>query len=127
MKFTASIAAAIVVAAAPVFASCPDNPPRIKWNTHSGDQRVNDAYLQKLLPGKKVKFGSDGTEVYKKNGSYTYRTSKGNFDAPNYRFYKDGTRCINYANPRFDLYVVNDKRLILINAKGWRGEGKVTK
>ncbi|MCA0872353.1 hypothetical protein LCL97_16080 [Seohaeicola saemankumensis] len=126
MKRAFAIAAAVLVAAAPAFAACPDKAPRIKWNTHSGDQRVNDAYLQKLLPGKKVRFDS-GYESYNKNGSYTFRAGSQKHDAPSYRFYKDGSRCINYANPRFDLYVVNDKRLILVNAQGGRYQGKVTK
>jgi hypothetical protein len=118
---------AFVLTASTAIADCPGKPPKVKWNTHSGDQRVNAAYLQKLLPGKKVKFGGDGTEVYHKNGKYTYRASGGNYDAPSYKFYSDGTRCINYPNPRFDLYVVNDKRLILVNAEGGRLEGKVSR
>lgn len=108
-------------------AGCPNSPPNVKWNSHSGDQHVNAAYLQKLLVGKKVKFGGDGTEVYHKNGTYTYRASGGNYDAPSYKFYANGVRCINYPDPRFDLYVVNDKRLLLINAGGGRIVGKVTR
>lgn len=108
-------------------AGCPNSPPKMNWNAHSGDQRVDAAYLQKLLTGKMVNFGSDGTEIYNKNGTYTYRTSAKSYDAPSYKFYNNGVRCINYSNPRFDLYVVNEKRLILVNAKGNRMEGKLTK
>lgn len=107
-------------------AECPKNSPNAKWNTHSEDQRVDAAYLQKLLPGKKVKFGKAGTEVYNSDGSYTYRTSNKSYDAPNYKFYNDGVRCINYSNPRFDLYVINGKRLFLINGKGGRLKGELT-
>ncbi len=128
MNLTTCLLASLLIAwTGSAFAGCPNKPPKQKWNTHSGDQRVNAAYLEKLLTGKKVKFKGEGTEIYKNKGTYTYKTSSNNYDAPSYRFYNDGTRCINYPTPRFDLYVVNEKRLILVNAKGGRLEGKVTK
>lgn len=126
MKFTVCIVAAMVTSMT-AYADCPSSPPKITWNTQSGDQRVNADYLQKLLPGKKVKFQGDGTEVYHLNGSYSYLTADKKYDAPSYKFYDDGTRCTEYSKPRFDLYVVNEKRLILVNAYGDRLEGRLSK
>jgi hypothetical protein len=122
-KLPLFLASVFVVIAGAAVAKSPNKPPKIMWATHSGDQRVDASYLENCFQEKKLSYGSDGTEVYHKNGSYTYRTSGGNYDAPSYKFYANGVRCINYANPRFDLYVVNEKCLILVNAKGWRGEG----
>ncbi|MCV6823884.1 MULTISPECIES: hypothetical protein [Halocynthiibacter] len=126
MKFALSFIAGTAIATG-AFASCPASSPNIKWNTHSGDQRVNAAFLQKTLPGMKVDFGSDGAEIYGADGTYIYRAGNQAYKAPSYKFYDDGTRCINYANPRFDLYVVNEKRLVLVNAAGARLEGKLMK
>lgn len=106
-------------------AECPAKPPSIKWNTHSSDKKVDDAYLQKLLTGRKVKFQYGGTEHYKKNGSYRYSDSSGSYTAKSYKFYSSGVRCIGYPTARFDRYVVDGKTLVLINSVGGRYEAKV--
>lgn len=119
----ALVAALLTAVATPALAACPAKAPKMKWNIHSGDQRVNAAYLQGLLPGKKVEYRGYGTEVYGADGSYSYVMKGETHKAPAYRFYADGTRCIDYPTPRFDLYVVNDRTLILVNVHGFRGEG----
>ena len=126
MKFAIYLFAA-AFAAQSAFASCPSAPLEKDWNTHDGDQRVNAEFLQKILAGRMVKF-SDGTEHYFRNGTYMYQVKGGGqLEAPNYKYYEDGSRCINFANPRFDLYVVNDRRLIMVTPDGTRLEGMVTK
>lgn len=126
MRFAIYLFAAVFVTQN-AFASCPSSPPVVIWNTHDGDQRVNADFLQRVLAGRMVKYGREGTEFYFRNGTYMYRTSGGEFEAPTYKYYDDGSRCINFVNPRFDLYVVNDRRLIMINVEGGRLEGKITK
>ncbi|AML49903.1 hypothetical protein [Falsihalocynthiibacter arcticus] len=124
MKFAVYLFAA-TIAAQSAFASCPTSPPETVWNTHDGDQHVNAEYLQKILAGNSVKYGREGTEYYNNNGTYVFSTSAGELRAPSYKYYEDGTRCINTVNPRFDLFVVNDRRLILITNDGTRLEGQI--
>lgn len=109
-------------------ASCPAEAPVIdsRVNLVEGDKLVNAAWLERNLAGRRVKYDV-GTEHYEADGSYYYRAGSNRWDAPSYRFYKNGWRCIGYPTPRFDFYVVNDGRLVLINADGWRGVGRVLK
>ncbi|MBB97504.1 MAG: hypothetical protein CML68_23255 [Rhodobacteraceae bacterium] len=108
-------------------AACPDAPPsKARFNVESGDQGVTAAWLEKTLSGKKVRF-DEGTEHYKSGGAYSYKSGNQTWDAPGYRFYDNGMRCIDYPSPRFDLYVVRDKQLVLINGNGGRFVGKITR
>ncbi|MEV8465859.1 hypothetical protein AB0T83_03575 [Fluviibacterium sp. DFM31] len=126
-SFAAALACLAISAAPALAGGCPANAPKMGWNIQSGDQRVSGDYLQNLLTGKKVKYGSEGTEVYKTDGSYAYLAGGKSYAAPAFRFYANGTRCIDYSSPRFDLYVVRDKKLVLLNAQGNRLAGQVTK
>ena len=98
-----------------------------------GDQKLNAAWLQKTLTGMKLRLSSakgrhEGTEDYRSNGAYRWVDRNGRkFDAPAYRFYDNGIRCIGYAVPRFDYYVVNDGRIVLINSAGERYTGRLTR
>lgn len=107
------------------FADCPASPPKLNWNIHSDDQRVDDAYLGKLLAGRKVSFSFGGVEHYRKNGKYRYSADGRSYNAPSYRFYANGVRCIAYPTPRFDLYVVNNRKLVLVNTAEGRYEVSV--
>ncbi len=107
-------------------AACSAKSPKHKWNFHSDDQRLSGAYLAKTLTGKKVRY-DDGSESYGKKGDYTYRAGSSAHRAPAFRFYPDGVRCIAYDRPRYDVYVVNNGKLVLVNWQGGRYEGKVTR
>jgi hypothetical protein len=124
MRFPA-ILAATCFASTQVLAACPDSPPKIDWNLHSDDQRIDAGYLKDLLAGNKVKFNFGGTEHYRKSGKYRYSDAGQTYDADTFRFYKNGVRCIGYGQPRFDLYVVNNGKLLLVNVVGGRYEAKV--
>ena len=117
-----------ITAATPGFAACGKKPPVNNWNLQAGDKRVTGAYLGKLLPGKKVKFMEGGIEDYAANGGYTYKLKGKSYRSNGFRFYADGIRCIDYPNdPRYDLYVVNGGKLVLINWVGGRYVGQVLK
>ena len=128
MKTVCASILALTFAATAVAADCPSNPPSIEGRVSfaDGDQKVGTAWLEKSLAGHRVKF-SDGTEHYNDNGTYTYKAGNQSWDAPGYKFYSSGLRCIDYATPRFDLYVVNDGKLVLINSGGSRLVGKILK
>ncbi|WP_146346616.1 hypothetical protein [Falsiphaeobacter marinintestinus] len=113
-------------AAAAAAAACGSSAPKNGWNLHSDDQRVTADFLAKTLEGKEVKYDG-GTETYRTDGSYAYKAGSETWKAPGYRFYKDGVRCIDYSKPRYDLYVVNNGKLVLVNWGGGRYEGRLTK
>ncbi len=109
------------------WAACPATAPDpARFATQPGDQKVNAAWLQQTLAGNKLAFPAGGTEIYHADGRYSYQQDGQTFDAPSYRFYDSGMRCIDYPSPRFDLYVVHDKTLVLINGQGGRFGGKLT-
>jgi hypothetical protein len=121
-----SIFSAIVICLAmPGWANCPSSPPFSPSGLAAGDQRVNAAWLEQNLAGKRLVF-DDGTEVYNADGSYSYRAGNQSWDAPSYVFYENGVRCIGYGTPRFDYYVVNNGQLVLVNAQGQRFVGRLT-
>lgn len=130
MKVHRSILALSIVFAASAKiaqASCPASPP-ITIKAESADQKVSAAWLEKTLSGKKIKYKGSGTESYKPDGSYSYSENGKTWEAKNVRFYGDGTRCVGYEpNPRFDRYVVRDKKLILISGRGNRWHGQILK
>ncbi len=109
----------------PVFAGCPDTPPTIKWNMHSDDQILDQVALKKQLTSRKVKYSDGGTEQYRKNGNYRYSADGQQYTAPSYKFYPSGVRCIAYSKLRYDRYVVNNGKLVLINTHGGRYEATV--
>jgi len=125
--FYLSVLAGILAAgAAP--AGCPETTPSIeRWNILEGDKRVNSAWLQEYLAGRRVKYEPSGTEYYQEDGSYAWRDGSQTWNAPSYKFYDSGFRCIDYPDPRFDLYVVSDGHLVLINSGGSRYVGKILK
>ncbi|MEO0937708.1 MAG: hypothetical protein AAFY38_06100 [Pseudomonadota bacterium] len=120
--WSAAFLAASVVGA---HAACPERAPRVGWNTQSGDARVSAEFLAQNLAGKRVGFSGGGTEHYRGNGSYRFSAGGQTFRADGYKFYENGVRCIGYAPPRFDLYVVNNGKLILVNEQGGRFEAKI--
>ena len=106
-------------------ADCPSSTPDVsRFPTVEGDQRVNANWLQKTLKGKRLVF-SDGTEQYNADGSYLYTSGNNSWRAPSYRFYDNGFRCIDYPSPRFDYYVVNNGKIVLINGQGNRFVGSL--
>lgn len=107
-------------------AACPKTSPKVaKSYLQGGDQRVNAAWLKKTLSGRKVVFPSGEYEQYWDNGSYSYHSGSQKWAANSYQFYDTGMRCIGYSNPRFDLYVVNDGKLILVNQNKERFVGRI--
>jgi len=115
---------ALVLGAGAAGAACPGKAPAKKWNTQAGDQAVDHKWLEKTLSNKKVVYSSGGTEHYRKNGSYRFTAGGQKYNAGGYQFYSSGVRCIAYSEPRFDRYVVNGGKLVLIN---WQGERYVAK
>ncbi|MBE1285606.1 MAG: hypothetical protein GJ676_20005 [Rhodobacteraceae bacterium] len=124
MKLT-SAAILFTFVASSVFAACPGKPPNKTWNTQAGDQAVTNAWLEKTLTNKKVKFETGGVEHYRKDGTYRFTTGGQRYDATGYQFYSNGVRCIAYSTPRFDRYVVNNGQLVLINWQGSRYDAKI--
>lgn len=114
-----------LLSAGPVLANCPSSPPWSPSNYQAGDQKVNAAWLQENLAGKKVVF-DDGTEVYGADGTYSYKAGNESWDAPSYKFYDNGMRCIGYGTARFDYYVVNNGQLVLGTSSGNRLVGRIT-
>ena len=129
MLKTAVVGAVLALAlATPVSATCGKKPPVNNWNLQAGDKRVTGAYLGKMLTGKKVRFKEGGTEVFAADGGYTYKLDGKSYRSNGFRFYANGIRCIDYPNdPRYDLYVVNGGKLMLINRVGGRYVGQVQK
>ena len=130
MKTTLLLVVAATVASAlatSVLAACSETPIVHEWNTQAGDVRVSGDFVRDTVLGKKVRF-EDAYEHYRNNGSYRFRDGGGNTHNPNgYVFYADGTRCLNYDRPRYDLYVVRDQQLVLINMQGGRFTAKLTR
>jgi len=124
--FFAALAGSLV--ATTVSAECPAKTPSNKRiNIQQGDERVNAAWLNKHLSGQRVSFEQVGTEYYQANGSYAWKQGSQKWEAPSYRFYDNGFRCIDYPSPRFDLYVVNNGKLVLIDGTGGRYIGEILK
>lgn len=115
---------ALSLSATTALAECPTKAPSTsKIKFEPGDQRVNAAWLQNNLAGHRILF--DGwSESYHSNGEYSYKSNYGNDHAPGFKFYDNGFRCIDYKKPRFDLYVVNDGKLVMIILAGVRFEAK---
>jgi hypothetical protein len=106
-------------------AECPSTTPDAsRFPTIDGDQRVSAAWLNDTLSGNRLVL-SEGTEVYNSDGSYSYLIDGDTYNAPSYRFYDNGLRCTDYPSPRFDLYVVNNGSLVLINGQGGRYVGEL--
>ena len=109
-------------------AKCSNKAIKQNWNFQSDDVRISGKFLEKTVIGKLVSYGDEGTEHYGADGSYFYKSNEGKWDAKGVVYYKDGSRCLDYANgPRYDMYVVNNKRLVLINGHGGRLEAKIAK
>lgn len=119
MKAFVALACVLALGAGAATAACPGKAPGKKWNTQAGDQAVDHKWLEKNLSNRKVVYSTGGTEHYRRNGSYRFTAGGQKYDAGGYQFYSNGVRCIAYSNPRFDRYVVNNGKLVLIN---WQGE-----
>lgn len=123
---TLSAILAISASATAAQADCPSTPPDAsKFPTSAEDQEVDARWLEKNLAGRKIIYDGGDTEHYKPDGSYSFRSNGRSYQAPGYRFYENGIRCIDYQSPRFDYYVVNNKRLIVINQQGGRFVGRL--
>ena len=110
------------------YAECPAKSPKFSKSYYSdGDQKVNAAWLQKNLSGRKVVYPGKEFETYSANGSYSYTANGQAWKANSYRFYDNGVRCIGYDKPRFDLYVVNNGKLVLVNQQKQRYVGEIRK
>lgn len=108
-------------------AACSEAPIRHNWAVQAGDQRVTGDFVRQTVLGHKVRF-EGAYEDYKKNGGYVFKDGNGNtYNPDGYVFYADGTRCLNYPEPRYDLYVVRDQKLVLINRLGERFTARLTK
>ena len=107
---------AIVGTSSASLAACPSSTPDVsRFNTIDGDQRVNASWLEKPLVGKQLAFTA-GTEHYNTDGTYQFKKGKKTLgEAPSYRFYDNGFRCIDYPSPWFDLYVVNAGKLVFLH------------
>jgi hypothetical protein len=118
MKFgaLALLSASLIATSA---SACANKPPKMKWATMKSDVRVGGDVIEKLVAGQKVRFGS-AYEHYKRNGSYVFNDGNRQHKPDGYKFYSSGVRCLNYQEPRYDLYVVNGDKLVLINANGGR-------
>jgi len=109
------------------FAACSEHPIQHDWGTKTGDTRVSGDFVKETVFGKKVRYES-GTEHYRKNGSYQFTRGTEKFNPEGYVFYPDGSRCLNYPeDPRYDLYVVRDQKLVLINMRGGRFTARITR
>ena len=119
---------AVTLLATAASAKCPAKSPSIEGRVtfDAADKRVNAKWLEKNLSGRRVRF-DDGTEHYKVDGSYSYKAGSNTWDAPEYRFYNNGLRCIGYSSLRYDIYVVNGGKLVLINGSGNRFVGRILK
>ncbi len=125
--FVAVAAAVTSALATSAFAACSETPIVHDWNTQAGDIRVSGDFVRDTVFNKKVRY-EDAFEHYREDGSYRFRDGGGNNHVPNgYVFYPDGTRCLNYDRPRYDLYVVRDRQLVLINMQGGRFTARVTR
>lgn len=110
------------------FAACPPKSVAHSWNLESGDQRVSGDFAAKHMVGKKVHYSNPtGRENYGADGSYSYKDKGGTYVANGYRFYSDGSRCLDYGNgPRHDLYVVRDGKFWLVNTSGGRYQARIS-
>ena len=100
----------------------------IKWNFADGDQRVTGEFVKNLVLGKKLRYDKAGTEHYNSDGSYMFTYQKEKWIPKGYEFFEDGMRCLDYRNGlRCDMYVVNSKKLVMINSQGYRYVAKITK
>ncbi|WP_108861246.1 hypothetical protein [Ruegeria sp. Alg231-54] len=107
-------------------AACPAKAPKTtKSHFSDGDQKVNAAWLQTNLAGRKVVYSGKEVETYSADGSYSYKANGQTWKANAYKFYDNGMRCIGYGDPRFDLYVVNNGKLVLVNANKQRYIGQI--
>lgn len=107
-------------------ADCPARAPAHGWNVQGGDRRVNAGFLENALVGHTVLYdlgGGTATEQFARDGSHVWSSGGASRTAPTFRFYRDGVRCIGYAQPRFDLFVIANKRLVLIDTAGQRHGG----
>ena len=97
-------------------AACPKKVPNFAWALDAKDQRVTGSYVSDKVKGKKVTFKEGGTENYLADGGYFFKLGSDKWVARGVKFYENGVRCIDYPRaPRFDLYVENKKKLVLIN------------
>ncbi|MEL6414337.1 MAG: hypothetical protein AAFQ15_05295 [Pseudomonadota bacterium] len=106
--------------------ACSSDPLNFDWNIQPGDQRITGDFLEQTVRGKKVRFGAE-YEHYRRNGRYTFFDGQNQYRADSYVIYADGSRCINYSPARYDLYVMRDGKLLLINERGERYPAQVTR
>lgn len=118
---------AVALAMSEADAACPDNSP---WSVapflQPGDQRIDYWWLTETLGNGRIEYPG-GTEEFLPGGRYRFTAGAQSWEAPAYRFYRDGARCIDYPQgARVDYYVLNSGRLVLINADGTRSIGLIS-
>jgi len=101
-------------------AICASTPVSFDWAASSSDQRLTAEALSSRVAGKRLEFSYGASETYAPDGSYAYREGDQIYSAPGYALYPDGSRCIAYPSPRYDLYVLEGRTLVLINQSGER-------
>jgi hypothetical protein len=91
------------------------------------DQRISGDQLKALVHGKTVHYPDGGRETYAADGSYLYVEPNGTrWPAPKVTYAPDGRRCMTYPErTRCDLFVVNDRRLVVINWRGTRSPVRI--
>jgi hypothetical protein len=118
---------ALMVAAPLARAECPPEPG---WQPLDfllpGDGWVDLYWLNTNLPGHTILYDG-GSEHYLEDGSYRFVAGDQSWQAPGYRFYTAGARCIDYPEgPRVDYYVISAGRLVLVTERGERFTGLLT-
>ena len=126
----AILAAILVVVATSASAACPPQSPgtgAVEFDP--ADERLDDGWFASEVYGGTIEFDG-GVETYNLDGSYiyTYDQTEEGWDAPEYRFYENGMRCIAYdTGLRFDLYVKNAGDLVMITSSGERFKGRIVR
>lgn len=99
---------------------CASQPISHNWNFEAGDQRLTGTALAAKVRDQQLESSGGGVEQYNRDGSYAFVFGTDRYDAVGYVIYPDGSRCIAYNEPRYDMYVMNGGELVLINRPGGR-------
>ena len=93
------------------------------YDLRAGDTQLTATALEVRLRGQIVTFYDDGASEYYDDDRYTYTYANDGGTAYGYwRIAEDGAVCVDFVNgfARCDIYVMNDGRLMLLDAGGSR-------